>query len=102
MITFDELMARWEWRPIRNCPGRYILSDGSENLRPEQMLGADFEVKTFQVPPARDTVLVARLDKGGVITYKRANGTYLHTLNTAEGLERKLRDLGIYEIWQTV
>lgn len=102
MITFDELMGRWNWRPIRNCPGRYVLSNASDNLRPEQLLGADVEVTPFQPARARDTVLVARLDKGGLITYKRAEGTYLHTLNTSEGMERKLRDLGIYEASQTV
>lgn len=102
MINFDELMGRWNWKPIRNCPGRYVLSNASDNLRPEQLLGADVEVTPFQVARARDTVLVARLDKGGLITYKRAEGTYLHTLNTSEGMERKLRDLGICEVSQTV
>ena len=26
----------------------------------------------------------------GIISYRKENGTYLHTLNTEEGLERKL------------
>jgi len=39
--------------------------------------------------------VVSDLGKGGLISYKRADGTYLHTLNTAEGLERKLASLGI-------
>jgi hypothetical protein len=102
MITFHELLGRWNWRPIRNCPGRYVLSNALDNLRPEQLLGADVEVTPFHVARARDTVLVAHLDNGGLITYKRADGTYLHTLNTSEGMERKLRDLGIYEVSQTV
>lgn len=65
------------------------------DLSPEDLLGPEAEVKTFQVTSARDTVVVASLSGGGLISYKRADGSYLHTLNTAEGFERKLTDLGI-------
>jgi hypothetical protein len=51
---------------------------------------------TEHVPAAaRDPVVVARLDDGGLISYRRPDGTYLHTLNTREGFERKLQQLGI-------
>lgn len=66
------------------------------DLVPEDLLGPEVEVKTFNVPAARDTVVVASLvGGGGLISYKRADGSYLHTLNTTEGFERKLIDLGI-------
>lgn len=94
-MTFEELMTNWRWTPIRNCPGRYRLSDAPSDLSPEELLGPDIEMRTFQVPAARDIVVVSDLGKGGLISYKRADGTYLHTLNTAEGLERKLASLGI-------
>src|SRR5262245_15634631 len=92
---FNELMANWSWKPIRNCPGRYVMSLSPDDLSPEDLLGADFEINTFQVAAARDTVIVADFGNGGLISYRRANGTYLHTLNTAEGFERKLLGLGI-------
>ena len=95
MTTFDELMTRWDWKPIRDCPGRYKMSASSADLSPEDLLGSEAEVKTFQVTSAKDTVVVASLRGGGLISYKRADGSYLHTLNTAEGFERKLTDLGI-------
>ena len=95
MITFDELMAKWNWKPIRGCPGRYTLSAARVDLLPEDLLGPDVEVNTFRVPAARDTVLVARLDKGGLISYRRIDGACLHTLNDPEGFERKLLALGI-------
>ena len=95
MITFDELMTRWKWNPIRGCPGRYILNSAPEDILPEYLLGPDVEVKMFQVPAARDTVVVARLDTGGLISYLRTDKTYLHTLNDEEGFERKLLALGI-------
>jgi hypothetical protein len=95
MIKFDELMARWSWKPIRNCPGRYVMCAAPVDLSPEDLLGRDTEVRRFRVRAAKDTVLIARLDKGGLISYSRADGTYLHTLNTAEGFERKLSNLGL-------
>ena len=95
MITFTQLMKEWSWKPIRGCPGRYILKAAHVDLAPGDLMGADVEVNAFQVPAARDTVVVARLDGGGLISYRRADGAYLHTLNNAEGFERKLLALGI-------
>ncbi|HYP26621.1 MAG TPA: hypothetical protein VE262_07885 [Blastocatellia bacterium] len=95
MITFDELAAKWQLRPIRNCPGRFVIGESVADLSPRELLGADVEVRTFNVAAARDTVLVARLGGGGLISYRRADGTHLHTLNTPEGFKRKLLDLGI-------
>jgi hypothetical protein len=40
-------------------------------------------------------VVVTPLIVGGLISYRRPDGTFLHTLNTAEGFARKLSDLGI-------
>jgi hypothetical protein len=59
------------------------------------LLGCEAPVTSHDIPAARDRVLVARLRDGGVISYLRANGTCLHTLNTADGFDRKLRQLGI-------
>jgi hypothetical protein len=95
MATFEELMTKWNWKPIRDCPGRYKMFASPADLSPEDLLGPDVEVRTFQVSAAKDTVMVASLVGGGLISYKRADGSYLHTLNTAEGFERKLTDLGI-------
>ena len=88
-------MTEWSWKPIRGCPGRYILNAARLDLAPEDLMGSDVEVTTFQVRAARDTVVVAPLDEGGLISYLRTDGVYLHTLNDAEGFERKLLALGI-------
>ena len=44
---------------------------------------------------AKDPVIVTPFEDGGLISYRRTNGMFLHTLNTREGFERKLRQLGI-------
>jgi len=46
---------------------------------------------------ARDPVIVAAFEDGGLISYRQADGRFLHTLNTREGFERKLDQLGIRE-----
>ncbi len=94
-MTFDELMITWNWKPIRNCPGRFLLVNVRPDLPPEAVVGPAAALLQFHVEAAPDIVVVARLDEGGLISYKRADGTYLHTLNNAEGFARKTLQLGI-------
>ena len=94
-MRFDELKAKWNWKPIHNCPGRYILPGVDGILSPEDLLGHDVQLSEFRVDKAKDIVVVAKLGDGGLISYKRKDGTYLHTLNTVTGFERKLLQLGI-------
>ena len=94
-MSFDELKMKFNWKPINNCPGRYILSVGERTLSPEDLLGKEVRLAEFRVAHAKDVVVVARFKGGGLISYQRVDGTYLHTLNTAAGFERKLLQLGI-------
>ena len=94
-MKFDDLMNRWNWKPIRNCPGRFLLDDATHSLTLSELLGENIEVSEFSVDAAKDIVLVARIHQGGIISYKKGDGTFIHTLNTLEGFQRKLRQLGI-------
>lgn len=95
-MDFDDLFNRYPWKTIRNCPGRYVLTDAPANLTVDELLGTRFESREFGVASARDRVLVTPLPSGGIISYLRADGSCLHTLNTLDGLQRKLADLGIH------
>jgi hypothetical protein len=95
-MMFDVLLKKWPFKPIRNCPGRYALPASEFAGPPEGLLGPGFETRELQLRTARDTVIVATFSGGGgLISYRRADGTHVHTLNTQEGFDRKLRDLGI-------
>lgn len=94
-MTFEDLWTKYTWQPIRNCPGRYICTDCPPDLSTQALLGANSRLYEFSVEKARDRVVIARLDSGGVISYKRTDGTYLHTLNDPDGFARKLDQLGI-------
>ena len=95
-MTFDELKNRWGWKPMRGCPGRYILPGTEFNGSPCDLLRAQTKLDEFRVGAAEDPVVVARLAQGGgLISYRRPDSTYIHTLNTEEGFRRKLDQLGI-------
>lgn len=94
-VTRDELQQAWPWKPIRNCPGRFVLATGDTTLSFETLLGRTHRVHEFRSDRARDRVLVVPLDDGGLISYAREDGSVVHTLNTPEGFARKLADLGI-------
>ena len=78
---------------MRNCPGRYILTESPELQPGDIMPGAP--VREFRVPSAPDPVLIVVFDGGGIISYRKPDGSYQHTLNTTEGFRRKLEQLGI-------
>jgi len=95
IVAFDEIMSRWPWRPIPNCPGRFVLS-GRSSLAPSEIVFAAIGAITEHVVPATpDPVVVAEFEDGGLISYRKPDGSFIHTLNTIEGLDRKLRQLGI-------
>jgi len=95
MMTFDSVKELGEWRPIRNCPGRFVLHGVPPTHSITDLLGENVIVRRFQSPGARDVVVVVRLEDGGMISYQRPSGTWLHTLNTEEGFRRKVEQLEI-------
>jgi hypothetical protein len=97
-VTFAEIFDRWAWRPIPNCPGRFILDAGPVATPPEGLVPGAKASSEHSSPSARDPVIVTPLDDGGLISYRKAHGTFLHTLNTREGFERKLQQLGIQNL----
>jgi hypothetical protein len=98
METLDELLSRFDGRPIPHCAGRYVLRGADRNVRPELLVSPHGAVTEHLVPKARDTVVVTRLGQRGdwgLISYARSDGTWLHTANTPEGFRRKLTELGV-------
>ena len=93
-MSFDSVLKAWDWRPIRNCPGRLILAGTPSLLSPGEIAGSDIETTEFRATSARDMVVVAEIEGGGLISYRRADGSWVHTLNTPEGFARKLAQLG--------
>ena len=95
MATFDDIYERYNWRPIRDCPGRYVLRDASKELTVEQVMGVEVSVREFRVDGTPDVVLVAKFPGGGLISFRKPTGVIVHTLNTPDGLARRLARFGI-------
>lgn len=94
-MTFDRVKDLGAWMPIRGCPGRFVLRGAPATYSITDLLGEGINIQEFRSRKARDVVCVACLDDGGMISYHRPDGTWLHTLNTTEGFSRKLDQLEI-------
>jgi hypothetical protein len=97
-MDFQTLFGARTWTPICNCPGRFGLAEGPVADSPESLApGAD--VREYRVQSAKDVVVVASFPSGGgLISYKRRDGRYVHTLNTPQGFMRKLAQLEIASV----
>jgi hypothetical protein len=93
--TFQDLWARWPWRPIRNRSGRFVLPWTEQSISFEVLLDGSCISQVFSSPLAKDPVLVVPLEDGGLISYRQTDGRLIHTLNTPEGFSRKLQQLEV-------
>ena len=91
--TFAMIRSAHPWRPIAHCPGRFVLSMSEFDGPPEALVGS--AAAAFESEHAADPVAIVTLDRGGLISYQKPDGRYLHTLNSPEGFARKLKQLGI-------
>ena len=97
MSELDDLLRRFDGRPIPNCPGRFVLRGIDPNRGPSAVI-PEGHVTAHAPTNARDRVVVTRVGGSvdwGLISYARSDGTWVHTANTAEGFARKLADLGL-------
>ena|SRR5436190_6039636 len=95
LVTFATIFERMAWRPIPNCPGRYALAAGAVATPPDDIVVGANGGSEHVCAAAKDPVIVTPFEDGGLISYRKAGGVFLHTLNTREGFERKLGQLGI-------
>ncbi len=65
-MTFQELLTAHKWKPIPNCPGRYVLEKPEPTLSPNQLAQVDHAAAEYRVKAARDIVLVLLLDGASV------------------------------------
>ncbi len=91
-ITFESVYDAWPWRPIPGCPGRFVLSPAVFHGPPSGL--CDGLENAEIVPGAADPAVVIRFPGGGLLSYRKPDGSFVHTLNTAEGLARKLAEMG--------
>ena len=100
------LQALWdycEWKEIRNCPGRYTTRRRDlARWPPERLLAAALGAAAPQTglwrhrSGSKDAIHAVRFaGGGGLLTYARADGTFVHTFNSESGLLRKIAALRV-------
>jgi len=92
--SFHDLFTSFTWKPIFGCSGRYILKEKKEYTLNE-LTGGNSQIRTYITDKAPDTVCVIYLKDGGIISYKKKDGTYIHTLNNKSGFKKKMGMLNI-------
>jgi hypothetical protein len=93
--SFESVLRSYPWSPLRGCPGRYVLKQIGRDLAPAELLDETVHVLEYRVPGTPDALLLTAFVGGGVISYRKPDGSYVHTLSTSEGLVRRLQRLGI-------
>lgn len=93
LVTFQKVYEAWPWKPIPGCPGRYVLSPAAFAGPPSELCG--FALAEEVIPPSgsADPAVVVRFEDGGLISYRKPDDSFVHTLNTPEGLARKLAEM---------
>lgn len=69
--------------------------------KPEDLVGAATQVREHRSVHAPDAISVAVIKGGGLISYRKADGRFIHTLSTPEGFKRKLQQLEIDWDWES-
>mmetsp|Transcript_12310 Transcript_12310/g.16613 ORF Transcript_12310/g.16613 Transcript_12310/m.16613 type:complete len:194 (+) Transcript_12310:434-1015(+) len=94
--SLEALWMQFKWKPIRGCDGRFILR--GLRLRPEAISSYKNIVRLRPVSEEVDGIIATRLrGGGGLLSYEKKDGTFIHTLNTESGLCRKLTALDLFE-----
>ena len=86
---YDCLKDKYNWRPIGNCPGRYVLAEGVISKSICQLVGKEVHITEETFENAQDPVSYCFFEGGGLISYSKQDG-YLHTLCDESGMKRKL------------
>jgi hypothetical protein len=91
---FETLFQAYRWKPIYGCPGRYVLKEPRQYTLKELIRGST-DIRTFSVRNVPDLVCIVAFNNGALISYKKKDGSFVHTLNDTAGFLRKLDNLGI-------
>ena len=104
--AFSELLNAYSWKEICNCPGRYLLTkEDHQRLRfvlPNAILNEQVSIEMFTSAICRDRVHIGKLPDGGLLSYEKSDGSFVHTLNNVSGLRRKMDHLNIQFYDETV
>jgi len=89
------LLQTHSWKPIPERSGRFVLEQGISYQSPQELAESEIHPMEYPKPPPGDVIMVLRVEGGGLISYRKLDGSYRHTLNNDEGFTAKLLKLGL-------
>jgi hypothetical protein len=99
------MLSLLPWREIKDCPGRYVLKKKNGNYSQYAPTDFIYEVTRQNLNSYMVEGISSKMDEkillvpfpcqGGLLSYVKKDGSYVHTLNTPSGYRRKLEALGI-------
>ena len=72
-----------------------LLETDRARIPPDRLAGAAAPARVLHSRHAADPIEVVPLEGGSLLSYRKTDGRYVHTLNTPDGLARKLAQLGL-------
>lgn len=69
-MTFSILYSQYPWKPVRNCPGRYLLKKEGQS-RFKSFFSSLKNVCEFTTPRVKNTVFVTVLQEGSLSPIRR-------------------------------
>ena len=91
MKSFAKIFSEHTWKPILNCPGRYIGGHSTKHLNFRDLSGCTESI--YKSSCCRDIVYCAKISGGGIISYLQSDGSLIHTLCDESGYERKMLEI---------
>lgn len=89
-----QLLQRGPWQRMNENELRWQWT-GPRQMTARELLGNAAEIHVFPSVNRRDTISVCLLSDGGVISYARDNGDWIHTLNGLSDLRYKIYELNL-------
>jgi hypothetical protein len=92
-VSYALLQQTYSWRPIPSCPGRSVLRGEDAELD----LWMEHHGRELSQANCPDPAWLWRLPGGGaVLSYRKAERRWVHTLNDDAGWRRKCASLGVH------
>ena len=95
-MKIEDLLKRFQWEQIPNTNGRFTLNRAEPPRSIAELVDSqETEIKQYPSAHQQELIFVVELEDGGLISYLRKDGSFIHTLNSQNMFKRKQWELGI-------
>ncbi|WP_013627194.1 hypothetical protein [Rubinisphaera brasiliensis] len=96
-IACAEVLAKGTWERMDGDQVRWVWK-GDRNVSPRDLLGEQADLQLFPSVSGSGSIAICVLDDGGLVSYEREAGQWLHTLNGVSAFRYKVYELNVVPI----